>query len=154
MSIPFLKFFEIFINSNSTKYVLYSQYLSCIKTMSFNSSTYMVKQHNKRLIWGARQTFHVYWSDLDMFGKWPPIYAYICLLFVFLKFFKQNSILFHSLTNYLDGPITKVVPCLSFYWLSFLLFQISTTSLSKYLILSTNIRVTNILNKLLLFLKS
>ena len=49
--------------------MLFSQYLLSIKTMSFNSSAYMVKQHNKLLIWGARKTVHVYWPDLDMFGK-------------------------------------------------------------------------------------
>ena len=133
--------------------MLFSRYILCIKMMSFKSSAYLVKQHNACHIWDARKTVHVYWPDLDMFGKWPPIYAYICLLFLFWN--SLDIILsFHSLTNNLDGPITKVLPCLSFYWLSFLLSQISTTSLSKYLILSTYIKVTNILNKLQLFLKS
>ena len=69
--------------SNKTKCMLFSRYLLCIEMMSFNSCAYMVKQHNKSLIWVARKTVHLYWPDLDMFGKRPPTYAYICLLFVF-----------------------------------------------------------------------
>ena len=49
--------------------MLFSRYLLCIKPMSFKSSTYIVKQHNNRLIWDAHKTFHVYWSDLDMSGN-------------------------------------------------------------------------------------
>ena len=76
--------------------------------MSFNSSTYMVKQHNKRLLWGALKTYHVYWSDLDMFGKRPPRYAYICLLFAF-----WNS-LDRILSCFIRWPIASMVQQLKF----------------------------------------
>ena len=136
--------------------MLFSRFPFMHKMVSFNSSAYLVKQHNTCLIWDARLTVHVYWPDLDMIGKWPPTYASCLYLFFVcvMKFVTHNSILFHSLTNNFDCPMTKVLSCLLFYWLPFLLFQISTTSLSKYLILSTYIKVTNVLNKLQLFLKS